>query len=72
LIIAHYLLLQRNLLYTAITRGKYLVIIVGSSRAMHTAYSDLSVPLSYTPMALEKSATLSLPVARELDASSLD
>jgi exodeoxyribonuclease V alpha subunit len=33
----HYKLLQRNLLYTAITRGKKLVLVVGSSRAVHIA-----------------------------------
>lgn len=33
----HYKLLQRNLLYTAITRGKRLVIVVGSSRAVNIA-----------------------------------
>jgi exodeoxyribonuclease V alpha subunit len=30
----HYILLQRNLIYTAVTRGKKLVIIVGSRKAM--------------------------------------
>lgn len=33
----HYKLLQRNLLYTAITRGKHLVLVVGSSRAIKIA-----------------------------------
>lgn len=33
----HYKLLQRNLLYTAITRGKRLVLVVGSSRAINIA-----------------------------------
>ena len=33
----HYKLLQRNLLYTAITRGKRLVLVVGSSRAIAIA-----------------------------------
>jgi len=33
----HYKLLQRNLLYTAVTRGKKLVIVVGSSRAVDIA-----------------------------------
>jgi exodeoxyribonuclease V alpha subunit len=40
LTMAHYPLLQRNLLYTALTRGKHLVIIVGSSRAVHTAFDN--------------------------------
>ncbi len=33
----HYKLLQRNLLYTAVTRGKQLVIVIGSSRAVAIA-----------------------------------
>ncbi len=40
LTMAHYPLLQRNLLYTALTRGKHLVIIVGSSRAVHMAFDN--------------------------------
>lgn len=34
---AHHVMLQRNLLYTAVTRGKRLVILVGSHRALTTA-----------------------------------
>jgi len=34
LLTQHYILLQRNLLYTAITRGKRLVILVGSKKAL--------------------------------------
>ena len=30
----HYILLQRNLIYTAVTRGKKLVVIVGTRKAM--------------------------------------
>jgi exodeoxyribonuclease V alpha subunit len=33
----HYLMLQRNLLYTGITRGKKLVVLVGSRRALTAA-----------------------------------
>lgn len=33
----HFVMLQRNLLYTAITRGKRLVVIVGSKRAVRIA-----------------------------------
>src|SRR5207244_5285718 len=33
----HYLLLQRNLLYTGITRGKKLVVLVGSRKALALA-----------------------------------
>jgi exodeoxyribonuclease V alpha subunit len=31
------MMLQRNLLYTAVTRGKRLVILVGSKRALQIA-----------------------------------
>ena len=37
---AHFPLLQRNLLYTAMTRGRHLVIIVGSSRALEIALNN--------------------------------
>ena len=40
LTMAHFPLLQRNLLYTAMTRGKFLVIIVGSTRAFKTAFDN--------------------------------
>jgi exodeoxyribonuclease V alpha subunit len=33
----HYLMLQRNLLYTAVTRGKKLVVLVGSKKALGMA-----------------------------------
>jgi exodeoxyribonuclease V alpha subunit len=33
----HYVMLRRNLLYTAITRGKKLVVVVGSRQALATA-----------------------------------
>jgi exodeoxyribonuclease V alpha subunit len=37
LLTQHYILLQRNLLYTAITRGKKLVILIGSKKALAIA-----------------------------------
>lgn len=37
---AHFPLLQRNLLYTAITRGKELVVIVGTREALEIAISN--------------------------------
>jgi exodeoxyribonuclease V alpha subunit len=36
----HYMMLQRNLLYTAITRGKRLVVLVGSRRAIARAVQE--------------------------------
>ncbi|NTW05915.1 MAG: ATP-binding domain-containing protein, partial [Peptococcaceae bacterium] len=38
----HYLLLQRNLIYTAITRGKKLVVLVGSKKALAIAINNIS------------------------------
>jgi exodeoxyribonuclease V alpha subunit len=40
LVMSHYIMLQRNLVYTAITRGKKLVVIVGSKRAMSIAIAN--------------------------------
>ena len=40
LLTQHYILLQRNLLYTAITRGKRLVIVVGSKKALGIAVKN--------------------------------
>ena len=37
----HYLLLQRNLLYTAVTRGKRLVVIIGQTRALAMAVNNV-------------------------------
>jgi len=36
----HYILLQRNLLYTAMTRGQKLVILVGSKKAFKIALNN--------------------------------
>ena len=40
LLTQHYALLQRNLLYTAITRGREVVVIVGSKRALAVAVEN--------------------------------
>jgi len=40
IMIQHYVLLQRNLLYTAITRGKSLVIIIGTKKALTVALKN--------------------------------
>jgi exodeoxyribonuclease V alpha subunit len=44
-------MLQRNLLYTAITRGRRLVVIVGSWRALGRAVRNATVRLRYTMLA---------------------
>ena len=38
----HYAMLQRNLLYTGITRGKKLVVLVGSRKAVAIAVGNVS------------------------------
>jgi exodeoxyribonuclease V alpha subunit len=47
----HYMLLQRNLLYTAITRAKRLCVIVGQSRALEAAVRNNRVALRNTGLA---------------------
>jgi len=37
----HYMLLERNLLYTAVTRGKTLVVVIGQRKAMAMAVKRL-------------------------------
>ncbi|MCX7916138.1 MAG: ATP-dependent RecD-like DNA helicase, partial [Verrucomicrobiae bacterium] len=44
---SHFVLLQRNLLYTAITRGKKLVVLVGSRKALHLAVRNRSGLMRY-------------------------
>jgi exodeoxyribonuclease V alpha subunit len=44
----HYLMLQRNLLYTAITRAKRLCVIVGSRRALAMAVKNNKVAERYS------------------------
>jgi exodeoxyribonuclease V alpha subunit len=46
----HYLLLQRNLLYTAVTRGKQLVIVVGSKKALNLAVRRADTRRRYTAL----------------------
>jgi exodeoxyribonuclease V alpha subunit len=40
LVTAHYMMLQRNLVYTGVTRGKKLVIIVGGKKAMYISIKN--------------------------------
>jgi exodeoxyribonuclease V alpha subunit len=44
----HYMMLQRNLLYTGITRGKRLVILVGSKRALAIAVKNNTIDERHT------------------------
>lgn len=51
LMMQHYILLQRNLVYTAITRGKKLVILVGETRALEIAIKNDKTGRRYTRLA---------------------
>lgn len=44
----HFMMLHRNLLYTAITRGKRLVVLVGTSKAIAIAVSNDDVKKRHT------------------------
>ncbi len=46
----HYMLLQRNLLYTAITRARQLVVLVGSSKAIAIAVRNDKVSRRFTAL----------------------
>ncbi|MFM7321875.1 MAG: ATP-dependent RecD-like DNA helicase [Armatimonadota bacterium] len=47
----HYLMLQRNLLYTAVTRAKRLAVLVGSRRAVAMAVGNRNVAPRWTRLA---------------------
>lgn len=49
-VVQHYMMLQRNLLYTAVTRAKKLVILVGTRRALKIALSNNKVSQRYTAL----------------------
>jgi exodeoxyribonuclease V alpha subunit len=46
----HFMMLQRNLLYTAVTRGKRLVVLVGSKRALELAVRRQDTARRYTAL----------------------
>lgn len=48
---AHYVMLQRNLLYTAVTRGKGLVVLVGTKKAIAIAVKNHKIQQRYTGLA---------------------
>ncbi|HMI83250.1 MAG TPA: ATP-dependent RecD-like DNA helicase, partial [Polyangiaceae bacterium] len=47
----HFVMLKRNLLYTAMTRGRRLVVIVGSKRALQTAVNSSDTVTRFTGLA---------------------
>ena len=46
----HYVMLQRNLLYTAITRAKQMIVIVGTPKALKLAIANDKVAQRYTTL----------------------
>ena len=54
----HYMMLQRSLLYTAVTRGKKLVVIVGNKRAVAMAVRNADAKRRYTWLAERVRAAL--------------
>lgn len=46
----HYLMLRRNLLYTAVTRGKKLVVLVGTKKALAMAIRRVDTGRRYTAL----------------------
>lgn len=48
---SHYIMLQRNLLYTAVTRAKEQVLVVGSRRAVRTAVENDKMRQRYSLLA---------------------
>lgn len=44
----HFMMLHRNLLYTGVTRGKKLVVLVGTGKALHIAVKNDEVKRRYT------------------------
>ena len=58
LVMQHFPLLRRNLLYTAVTRGKKLVVLVGDPRALRRAVSEGGDLLRYTRLSARLQAIL--------------
>ena len=59
----HYTMLQRNLLYTGVTRGKRLVVLVGQKKAVAIAVRNISGRRRWSKLA--EWLRLGQPVARE-------
>ncbi|MDR2054514.1 MAG: ATP-dependent RecD-like DNA helicase [Desulfovibrio sp.] len=61
----HYVLLQRNLIYTGVTRGKKLVVLVGEARALHMAVKNNKIRRRYTRLAARLSPPAPSQTVRE-------
>ena len=47
-LMAHFVMLQRNLIYTGITRAKKICVLVGETKALNTAIRNVSSLQRYT------------------------
>ena len=56
----HYVMLQRNLLYTAISRGRKLVVLIGDPRAFSRAVGNARVQFRCTRLAQRLRSVLKL------------
>ena len=61
----HYTLLQRNLLYTAVTRGKQLVVVVGQPKALAMAVKKARSERRLTKLTERLRETLNEPLSLE-------
>ena len=57
----HHVLLQRNLIYTAVTRGKKLVVMVGNKRALATGIKNDRIMRRYTYLSERLAGTVTGP-----------
>lgn len=62
----HFKLLHRNLLYTAVTRGKKLVILVGSKKAIALAVKNDEVKRRYTGLQQGLSGAFSISISHPI------
>ena len=60
LVTQHFMMLQRSLLYTAVTRGKKLVVLVGTRRAVQLAVNNADAKRRYTWLAERVRAALAV------------
>ncbi|MFW6052662.1 MAG: ATP-dependent RecD-like DNA helicase [Desulfosalsimonas sp.] len=61
----HYIMLQRNLIYTAVTRGRSLVVLVGTKKAVAIAVKNDKPRQRYTYLAARMAAAMGVPQGRK-------
>ncbi|MCF8110230.1 MAG: ATP-dependent RecD-like DNA helicase [Desulfobacteraceae bacterium] len=61
----HYIMLQRNLIYTAVTRGRSLVVLVGTKKAVAIAVKNDKPRQRYTHLAARMAAAMRVAQGRQ-------